>query len=126
LAVNLEDVLESVLNLYTKQIEARQITLTKQYLLVDGTIRGHPADIRQVFSTLLVNAMEAIPEGGRIGLRASKSSHWKNPDLHGVRVTIADNGVGIPAHNASRIFEHFLRPKESKELGLASGSATVL
>jgi two-component system, chemotaxis family, CheB/CheR fusion protein len=83
------------LNLYTKQIEARHITLTKQYL-VDGTIKSHPADIRQVFSTLLLNAMEAIPEGGRIGMRASKSSQWRKPDVHGVRVTIADSGVGNP------------------------------
>ena len=115
--VNLEEVLESMLNLYSKQLEAKQITVTKQYRLA-GTIQSYPAEIRQVFSTLLVNAMEAIPKGGSISLRATNSSDWKNPAVHGVRITLIDDGAGIPAHLTARIFEPFFTTKGERGTGL--------
>ena len=115
--VNLEDVIESMLNLYCKRIEAKQITVSKQYRLA-GTIESHPGEIRQVFSTLLVNAVEAIPHGGSISLRATNSSDWRNPAVHGVRITLIDNGAGIPAHLTARIFEPFFTTKGEQGTGL--------
>lgn len=116
-AVNLEEVLESVLTLYKKQIEARQITLTKQYR-VDGTIQSYPGEIRQVFSTLLVNAMEACSKGRRIVLRARTSSDWRNSAVRGVRITLADTGAGISAAHRVRIFEPFFTTKGERGTGL--------
>ena len=115
--LNLEDVLESILVLYAKQIEAKQITVIKQYFL-DGTIQSYPGDIRQVFSTLLVNAMEATPAGGTIILRASNSPNWRKPGARGARLTLADNGAGIPAHLSARIFEPFFTTKKDQGTGL--------
>jgi len=43
--VNLEEVLESILNLYSKQIEEKQLTVRKRYR-VDGTIQSYPGEIR--------------------------------------------------------------------------------
>jgi signal transduction histidine kinase len=115
--VNLEEVLESVLSLYARQIEAKHITVSKQYR-VDGTIQSYPGEIRQVFSTLLVNAMEATPKGGRFVLRASTSSDWRNPAIRGIRITLADTGGGISADNAVRIFEPFFTTKGERGTGL--------
>jgi two-component system, chemotaxis family, CheB/CheR fusion protein len=116
-AVNLEEVLESVLSLYARQIEAKHITVSKQYR-VDGTIQSYPGEIRQVFSTLLVNAMEATPKDGRFVLRASTSCDWRNPAIRGMRITLADTGGGISADNAIRIFEPFFTTKGERGTGL--------
>jgi signal transduction histidine kinase len=115
--VNLEEVLESVLSLYARQIEAKHITVSKQYR-VDGTIQSYPGEIRQVFSTLLVNAMEATPKDGRFVLRASTSCDWRNPAIRGMRITLADTGGGISADNAIRIFEPFFTTKGERGTGL--------
>jgi two-component system, chemotaxis family, CheB/CheR fusion protein len=116
-AVNLEEVLESVLSLYARQIEAKHITVSKQYR-VDGTIQSYPGEIRHVFSTLLVNAMEATPKDGRFVLRASTSCDWRNPAIRGMRITLADTGGGISADNAIRIFEPFFTTKGERGTGL--------
>jgi PAS domain S-box-containing protein len=54
--VNLEEVLDSIFNLYAKRMNAKNIVITKQYLSDNATINSYPGEIRQVFSTLLVNA----------------------------------------------------------------------
>ena len=115
--MNLEEVLDSVLNLYAKQSEAKHITVAKQYRL-DGTIKGYPGEIRQIISTLLVNAIEASCEGSHIALRASNASNWKNPGVHGIRIVVADSGVGITARNVAHIFEPFFTTKGEEGTGI--------
>lgn len=63
-AVNVGAVLDNVVNLYAKRLKKKEIVVTKQYLSDGTTINSYPAEIRQVFSTLLLNAMEAVPAGG--------------------------------------------------------------
>jgi two-component system CheB/CheR fusion protein len=118
MAVNVEEVIESVLNLYGKQVKAKQLRVTKRYLSEATTINSYPGEIRQVFSTLLVNAMEAVPGDGTIAIRVSKALHSRNRAIHGVRITIADNGVGISPNNQDRIFEPFFTTKGENGTGL--------
>lgn len=65
-----------------------------------------------------MNAIEAIDTGGVIDVRARKASHWHKPAIQGVRVTISDNGAGIPASNIPRIFEPFFTTKGENGTGL--------
>jgi two-component system, chemotaxis family, CheB/CheR fusion protein len=116
--VNVKEVLEGVLKLYAKQIEAKQTQLTKRFQL-DKTFDCYPSAIRQVFSNLLVNAMEAIHSGGQITLRVKRSRDWKkDPSSHGIRIIIADNGAGISARNQGRVFEPFFTTKGEHGTGL--------
>lgn len=116
--VNVKDVVESVFKLYAGQIDNKQINLTKQFRF-EGTLQSHPANIRQVLSTVLVNAMEACGKEGRIVLRTSSSRDWKqNYEMKGVRITLADNGGGIHTPNLARIFEPFFTTKGDKGTGL--------
>ena len=117
--VNLEEALDSTLHLYAKQIAVQEITVSKQYQSHGAQIKSYHGEIRQVFSTLLVNAIEAVPKGGRLTLRISKSRKWdKNPASRGLRVTLADNGCGIPGHNKERLFEPFFTTKGENGTGL--------
>jgi len=83
-----------------------------------GTIKAQAGEIRQIFSTLLLNAMEAVESDGTIDVRARKSHHWQNPAIHGVRVTISDNCLGISAANIPSISEPFFTTKGENGTGL--------
>ena len=116
--VNVEEVIDSVLTIYNKRVMAKGIKVTRRYRLNGFTIKTQPGEIRQVFSTLLLNAMEALEAGGTITVRTHKASHWKNRSIRGVRVTISDTGMGIPAANIPRIFEPFFTTKGENGIGL--------
>jgi len=116
--VNVEEAIESILNLYAKQIAAKKIMVIKQYQSDGAAINSYPREIRQMLSTLLVNAMEALRTGGTIAVRVRKSFYRGNPANKGVRITIADRGVGIPAQNKARIFEPFFTTKGKQGTGL--------
>jgi len=116
--VNVEETIDSVLSIYEKRIEAKGILLTKRYQADGATIKTYPGEIRQVFSTLFLNAMEAVEVGGTIGVRVRKAFRWHNPEIQGVRITVSDNGVGISADNIPRIFEPFFTTKGENGTGL--------
>jgi signal transduction histidine kinase len=109
--VNVEETIDGVLSIYEKRIDAKGIRLKSRYQSGGATIKTYPGEIRQVFSTLLLNAMEAVDAGGTIEVRVRRASHSQNPAIEGVWVTISDNGVGIPAANIARIFEPFFTTK---------------
>jgi two-component system, chemotaxis family, CheB/CheR fusion protein len=116
--VDVEEVIDSVLSIYDKRVKAKEIQVTRRYRLDGTVIKTFPGENRQVFSTLLLNAMEAVHVGGTIDVRARKATHWQNSAIHGVRVTITDNGVGISATNIPRIFEPFFTTKGENGTGL--------
>jgi two-component system CheB/CheR fusion protein len=117
-AVNVEEVLDGIVNLYLKRLGAKGITVAKRYHSDAMTINSYAGEIRQVFSTLLVNAMEATNAGGTISIRTCKSSPMKTLPAQGVRVSIVDNGVGIPPHDTASIFEPFFTTKGEHGTGL--------
>jgi two-component system CheB/CheR fusion protein len=116
--VNVEESLDSVLSIYEKRIDAKGIHVTRRYQASGTTIKAYPGELRQVFTTLLLNAMEAVDTGGTIMVRTRKGSHSNNPAIRGVRVSISDDGIGIPAANIPRIFEPFFTTKGENGTGL--------
>ena len=67
--------------------------------------------MRQVFSNLLLNAIDAMPKGGKIIAKISKTQEWCGQKRSGVRITIADTGTGIAADILSRVREPFFSTK---------------
>ena len=116
--VTIEESIDSVLTIYEKRLETKRIQVTKRYRLNGATIKTYPGELRQVFTTLLLNAVEAVDAGGTITVRARKASHSQNPAIRGIRITVSDNGVGIPAPNIPRIFEPFFTTKGENGTGL--------
>jgi len=61
--------------------------------------------IKQVFTNLFTNAIEAMPEGGILGIRAETATGEKGqPHL---RVVVSDTGEGIPEDKLRKIFDPF-------------------
>lgn len=79
------------------------------------------AQMRQVFENLLVNAKEAMPDGGNVELIAENTTIGTTirslEQGNYVRIIIRDNGIGIPRKNLSRIFDPYFTTKKTKELG---------
>jgi PAS domain S-box-containing protein len=107
------DLLDDVADVYARRLTAKRISLRKDWEF-EGAIEVFPGEMRQVFANLLLNAIEAAPEGGAIRMRVRPAG---NGDSH-VRVTIADNGPGIPAFDRRHIFEPFFTTKSDKGTGL--------
>ncbi len=74
--------------------------------------RGNPRDLQQVFLNLFLNAIQAMPKGGRLTVTGSECSD------HTLRIDVADTGVGIPEENLASIFDPFFT---TKEVGLGTG-----
>jgi PAS domain S-box-containing protein len=113
--VPLSTVLDSAVNVLQSKIKAKHATVEKQYddHLEITAISG---ELRQVFSNLLLNSLDAMGENGIIKLRASRSSCRSGEAC--IRVTIADNGKGIPPAFRTRVFEALFTTKGSTGTGL--------
>jgi len=79
---------------------------------------GFQVEIRQVLSNIIANAIDASPDDGRIILSAKMSPDWRGEGGQGIRISVADQGPGIPAEIRSRIFEPFFTTKRNVGTGL--------
>jgi signal transduction histidine kinase len=79
------------------------------------------AQIRQVIENVLINAKEAMPDGGIVELIAENTITGTNIKSLGrgnyVRIIIKDHGKGIPPENLPRIFDPYFTTKKKKERG---------
>ena len=109
-------VLDSAVDLLKSKTKAKRAVIEKQW---DGEVQmtAVAGELRQVFSNLLANSLDAIDEKGTIKLRVSTGAAFTNGDRR-VRVTIADNGKGISASSRQRIFEPFFTTKGTVGTGL--------
>ena len=114
--VSIATVLEDVLELQSRRLRLNNIVLDKDYQS-DGTILGFPAELKQVFLNLIGNAVQALPEGGRLKVRVVEIANVAGR-RQGVRVSILDNGSGIKPEDAKRLFEPFFTTKSAKGTGL--------
>lgn len=92
----------------------------------DPSIAASPAKMKQLITSLLKNAMES---GARtVRVRVSAGEEWCVPKRYGVRITIADDGCGIPPGLREKVFEPFFGSKSEKGtgLGLWASRAIVL
>ncbi len=115
--VRLTEVLDSVMALYARKIRFDDITVLRRYDSA-GEICSFPGEMRQAFANLVGNALDAVPQGGRLVLHVFDSRDWSNPQRIGVRVTIADDGVGISSQHRQRLFSPFFTTKGEKGTGL--------
>jgi PAS domain S-box-containing protein len=115
--VDLAALLEESLQVFSDRFQRAGIAISKK--VTPGTsVIGFADEIRQVVDNLLINAVEATPRGGRLTLCLRRSQSWKNSSELGARLTVADNGCGIPKVFLPRVFEPFFTTKAEKGTGL--------
>ncbi|MCU0303097.1 MAG: ATP-binding protein [Thermoanaerobaculales bacterium] len=113
--VNVNDVAREALTFVEREAAYRQVELVRNLDPNLPIITSDRAQMQQVFLNLLNNALDAVPEAGRIVV-TSRS------DEDGVVVTVEDNGCGIPEELHDRIFDPFFTtkgPGEGSGLGLS-------
>ena len=116
LPVNIAEVLNGVVVLFERKIAASKLQIEKQ-VDFDQEFLGLTSEIRQILVNLFGNAVEAVGQNGKIRLRAHACHNWHSGQ-RGLRVTVADNGPGIPANVRARIFEPFFTTKGEAGTGL--------
>lgn len=116
--VRITDLIENVLTLYGRKIESLGIKVDKRYD-GDSIVRGDEGELRQVFSNLVVNAVDAMATSGdKLGIHVLESHDPKNPGQSGVRTYVHDNGPGISPEHRQRLFEPFYTTKGEKGTGI--------
>lgn len=113
----LSELMEDVLVLYARRLNGKQIEVIRRFGDEDR-VNIFPGEIRQVFSNLVANAIEASGERGKLHLRIRKSRFWGDPGITGLRVTVADTGKGMSAEVRRHIGEPFFTTKGQGGTGL--------
>ena len=114
--IKLSGIIDSVLGLYASRIANKQISVRTEY--DNSEVFGYAGQLRQLFANLCANAIDAVQARGALFIRISRSHAWKESEQAGIRVTIADDGCGIPAEHLRNLFEPFFTTKESTGTGL--------
>ena len=117
IAVDLSGLMEDVLALNNRELVDRNLRVVKEWK-GQVIIHAFPAQLRQVFSNVVRNAIEASPRGAQIRIRISKCTLYREPREPGARVTISDSGVGIQSQNLHKVFDAFFTTKELKGTGV--------
>jgi PAS domain S-box-containing protein len=114
--VDIHELLDNVLE-FTKsrwrneaQSKGIKIEVQKNYGSIPSSL-GSATELREVFTNLINNALDAMPDGGRISIKTTR-------DDDRLILTIADTGVGIPEAIRDRIFDPFFTTKGVHSTGL--------
>ncbi|MBN1937343.1 MAG: response regulator [Anaerolineae bacterium] len=108
--VNLSRLFDRVLE--TIQFRLTDITVEKQYDPDLPLIRADAGQIEQVLMNLIVNAIQAMPEGGQLTLQTARIPDAQKPL---VSATVIDTGCGIPPEHITQLFQPYFTTKKAGE-----------
>ena len=82
-----------------------------------GTLKADKERIEQVLTNIIGNAIKYTPEGGKIVVKAEnfmgKKKEHLQPEKY-IRISVRDNGIGIPKEDLPRLFERFYRVDKAR------------
>jgi signal transduction histidine kinase len=114
-AVNLAGILDEAVGLFAEEIRSRNISVECKYKGF-GHVVAHPAEMRQLLTNLVANAVES--GATLLAMRVSARPDWTGRFETGLHVIIADNGHGIRVEDRPRIFHPSFTTKPQKGAGL--------
>lgn len=109
-------ILEEIIQLLKLQIEKQNIKIEKDFATIPFILIDKE-QIMQAFLNLILNAIQAMPDGGLLKLKVKLSE-----DGHFIKILISDSGIGISQKNIERLFDPFFTTKED---GIGLGLSIV-
>ncbi len=113
--VVLRDAMARAEKLFAAKAAEKQVTIHSEAREDLPEVNADPVRLDEVINNLVSNAVKHSPAGGRITLRASQ------PDAEHLRVSVIDQGPGVPEGSQNRIFERFFRAPGQKSEGVGLG-----
>jgi PAS domain S-box-containing protein len=113
---SIQALLESAIDLLKARITAKHVKIETRWCDAPS-IYAVAGELRQVFTNLLANSLDAVDMGGRILIRTSIRRNHADGRLY-IRISIADNGQGIQSSVRNQLFEPFFTTKERVGTGL--------
>jgi signal transduction histidine kinase len=103
-------------NLLDGRARQHRVRICEHFSATPQIINGDPEQVHQVLVNLLVNGIEALPDGGELRVEVGRDEQSSDS----CRVVISDSGPGIPADVLPRLFDPFVTTKkDGTGLGLA-------
>jgi PAS domain S-box-containing protein len=114
--VNANELMEGTLELIKPKIkdEAEEKGIPINVQMIPGDlfwVMGNPAKLREVLLNVVLNSIDALPQGGTITLGARRIDGYAS-------IEVSDNGIGIPSSIKHRIFDPFFTTKGVRRSGL--------
>lgn len=106
--VDIHEGLLSTLTMLKHNLKGKQIELVKAFCKDAPAVKGLAGELNQIWTNLIVNAIDAMDTGGRLTVRTYTERQQ-------VCVEVEDNGSGIPEEDQTRIFEPFFTTKPMGE-----------
>jgi signal transduction histidine kinase/HAMP domain-containing protein len=100
-------VLKETLAFVKHQLDKHKVKLEEKLTSLPPPITGNASQLQQVFTNLILNAIQAMPDGGELTV-----SNKVSEDKKILEISFANTGEGIPEENLSKIFEPFFTTKK--------------
>ncbi|HXY15072.1 MAG TPA: CHASE3 domain-containing protein [Terriglobales bacterium] len=113
--LKLGEVLDGVSVILQRPLRDKQVTFSC-HVLTESRISAYPAEMRQVVSNLIGNAIDAVPLGGTVEVTID-DTRFRDSEP-GVFLMVRDNGSGISKQNLSKLFQPFFTTKGENGTGL--------
>jgi two-component system NtrC family sensor kinase len=113
--VNVNNVIDAASELMPHHVNSDRVEVVKEYAVTLPDVLGDENQLQQVFLNILLNAYQAMPDGGRLIITSKVRTNE-------VLAVFEDTGIGIPEEDLKRIFDPFFTTKEVGEgtgLGLS-------
>jgi PAS domain S-box-containing protein len=108
--ISASQLVDTSLESFHRQVEQGKVQIQRHYD-TNATIEVIPGELRQVFTNLISNAIDAMPQGGSLSLEVFA-------DGQDVKLIFSDTGSGITPEKLNEIFEPFVTTKGEKGLGI--------
>ena len=104
--VSVKEVIEKAFSLVGYKLEKHSIEVIKDIKNNIGSLMGEPHKLEQVFVNLILNSIDAMPDGGKLIVEAFNNNNK-------ICIFVEDTGKGIPEAYLNKIFDPFFTTKET-------------
>lgn len=109
--IDLNEIIENDVKYFNDKAKASGVIIITSYAKLPQ-IEGDPDQLSQVFSNLILNAIQAMQEGGNLKITTNEGRKIENV-LQTIEVKVSDQGHGIPKESLKKLFDPFFTTKHA-------------